>query len=109
MSALEQSEQQPSTPEICRAVAEHRLLMFGYGDWVGVVEPHTYGLTTAGHEALSAWLRPGLTRADPEGGWRMYLVSRMRALQVLEERFTAPRAGYNPEDRHFTRVYCRVA
>ena len=108
MSAPEQPERQPAAPEICRAIAGRRLLMFGYGEWVGVVEPHVYGVSTAGHEAVSAWLRPGLSRVDPEGGWRMYLVSRMRELQVLDERFAAPRAGYNPEDSHFVHVYCRV-
>jgi hypothetical protein len=104
----EQPEARPSAPEICRAIRGRRLLMFGYGDWVGVAEPYIYGVNTAGHEALSAWLRPGFSRADPEGGWRMYLVSEMRALQVLDERFGAPRAGYNPDDRHFVQVYCRA-
>lgn len=93
---------------ICRAIEGRNLLMFGYGDQVRVVEPHLYGINSAGHEALRAWLRPGLSRADPEGGWRMYLVPEMRSLQLLDERFAAPRPGYNPNDRHMQRIFCRL-
>ena len=93
---------------ICQAIQSRRLLIFGYGNAVRVVEPHLYGVNTAGHEALSAWLRPGLSRADPEGGWRMYLADDLRRMQALPEIFAGPREGYNPNDPHFTEVYCRL-
>ena len=93
---------------ICDAIRMRRLLMFGYGDAVRVVEPHIYGVNTAGHEALSAWLRSGMSRADPDGGWRMFLVSEMRDLQLLDERFEGARPGYNPGDPHLPRVHCRL-
>lgn len=95
-------------PVICQAIRTRRLLMFGYGNTVRVVEPHLYGVNTAGHEALSAWLRPGLSRADPDGGWRMYLADEVRGVQALPEIFGSAREGYNPDDPHFTRVYCRI-
>jgi hypothetical protein len=82
--------------------------MFGYGEAVRVVEPHLYGVNMAGNEALSAWLRPGLSRADPEGGWRMYLAEDLRRMQALPEIFRGARQGYNPNDPHFTEVYCRL-
>ncbi|HEU4586341.1 MAG TPA: hypothetical protein VFR95_11355 [Gemmatimonadaceae bacterium] len=93
---------------ICQAIRSRRLLIFGYGNAVRVVEPHLYGVNTAGHEALSAWLRPGLSRADPEGGWRMYLAEDLRRMQALPEIFRGPREGYNPNDPHFTEVFCRL-
>ena len=82
--------------------------MFGYGDAVRVVEPHLHGRNTAGHEALSAWLRPGQSRTDPEGGWRMYLVDALHGLQTLPDTFAGPREGYNPDDPHFVQIYCRL-
>ena len=94
---------------ICQAIRSRRLLMFGYGNAVRVVEPHLYGVNSAGHEALSAWLRPGLSRADPDGGWRMYLADDLRSMQALPEIFIGPREGYNPNDPHFTEVYCQLA
>jgi hypothetical protein len=93
---------------LCKAIAARRLLMFGYGGALRVVEPHLYGRNTAGHEALSAWLRPGHSRTDPDGGWRMYLVDELRELQELPETFDGPRDGFNPRDPHFVEVYCAV-
>ena len=93
---------------ICEAIRARRLLMFGYADTVRIVEPHLYGVNTAGHEALSAWLRPGHSRSDPQGGWRMYLTDQIREMQMLDERFAGPRPGYNPSDPHLPRVYCRL-
>ena len=95
-------------PVICRAVAERQLLMFGYKGVVRVVEPHLYGLSTAGHEALSAWMRPGWSRADPEGGWRMFRVDALEQVQMLPEAFAGPRPDFNPDDPHFTEVFCRL-
>ena len=82
--------------EIRRAIRHRQLLMFGYGEVVRVVEPHAYGLTAAGHEVLSAWMREGNSRLDPEGGWRLYRLEGMRGVQALPAAFAGPRPGYNP-------------
>jgi hypothetical protein len=93
---------------LCEAIRAKRLLMFGYGGLVRVVEPHLYGVNTAGHEALSAWLRAGHSRSDPEGGWRTYLVGEMHRVQVLAETFPGPRPGFNPGDERMARVFCAL-
>ena len=93
---------------ICQAIAERRLLMFSYGGAVRVVEPHLCGRTTAGHPALSAWMRPGWSRADPEGGWRMFRLDALESVQALPDRFDGPREGFNPDDPHFTEIFCRL-
>ena len=95
-------------PRICQAIAERRLLMFQYGGVMRVVEPHLYGVNSAGHDALSAWMRAGWSRADPEGEWRMYLVDEIGELQSLPERFAGPRPDFNPDDPHFVERYCRL-
>jgi hypothetical protein len=94
---------------ICQAIADRRLLMFGYQGTVRVVEPHLHGLTTAHHEALSAWMRPGWSRVDPDGGWRMFRLDAVDDLQALPERFDGPRPDFNPEDPHFVETFCRIA
>ena len=93
---------------ICDAIAARKLLMFAYGDAVRVVEPHSFGVNSAGHEALSAWLRQGLSRSDPEGWWRTYLVTEMRDVQLLDETFAGARAGYNPSDERMAHVVCQL-
>lgn len=94
---------------ICQAIAERRLLMLGYKGVLRVVEPHLYGRTTAGREALSAWMRPGWSRADPDGGWRLFHADAFRDLQLLPERFDGARDGFNPADAHFAERFCVVA
>ena len=93
---------------ICDAIASRRLLMFAYGDAVRVVEPHLFGVNSAGHESLSAWLRAGHSRSDPEGWWRTYLLDGMRDVQILDETFAGPRAGFNPDDERMTSIACRL-
>lgn len=96
-------------PRICDAVAQRQLLMFRYGGALRVVEPHLFGRTTAGHEALSAWMRPGWSRTDPDGAWRMFRADGISDLQALPERFDGPRPDFNPADAHFVETFCRVA
>ena len=93
---------------ICDAIAKRRLLMFGYGDFVRVVEPHLFGVNSAGHEMLTAWLRPGLSRSDPEGGWRNYLTTEIANLQMLDERFEGPRPEFNRDDARMREVQCSL-
>ncbi|MFN2567381.1 MAG: hypothetical protein ABR499_20480 [Gemmatimonadaceae bacterium] len=93
---------------ICEAIRKMRLLMFGYGDFVRVVEPHMFGVNSAGHEMLSAWLRPGHSRSDPDGGWRNYLTSDITNLQMLDETFARPREGFNAADPRMREIYCQL-
>jgi hypothetical protein len=93
---------------ICDAIKKKRLLMFGYGDFVRVVEPHLFGVNSAGHEMLTAWLRAGYSRSDPEGGWRNYLTTEVDTLQMLDETFEGARAGFNAADPRMREVYCSV-
>lgn len=93
-------------PEICDAIRTRRLLMFGYGDSVRVVEPHLYGLTRDGNEILSAWMRPGQSRSDPEGGWRTFRTEEMRDVQALPELFPAPRPDYVPHADRMGALFC---
>ena len=93
---------------ICDAVRARRLLRFFYDGYERIVEPHVYGLNSAGHEAVRGWLARGWSKSGEEPGWRMFLVSEMRDVAAMVEAFPAPRAGYNPEDTQFREVYCRV-
>ena len=93
---------------VCDAIGRRNLMMFGYRGTVRVVEPHLYGRTTAGNEALSAWMRAGWSRTDPEGGWRMFRLDELTDLSVLPELFSGARPDFNPSDRHFSEVFCRV-
>jgi hypothetical protein len=94
--------------QLCAAIRRHSLVMFEYGDLIRVVEPHRFGINSAGHEMLSGWLRAGYSRSDPAGGWRNYLLSDVSALQVLDAPFVGTRPGYVAHDPRMREVYCQL-
>jgi hypothetical protein len=93
---------------ICDAIRTRRLLRFVYDGYERVVEPHLYGVNTAGHEAVRCYLVSGWSSSETSPGWRMYLVDRMEGVAALAESFTGPRGEYNPEDTQMERIYCRL-
>jgi hypothetical protein len=94
--------------QVCEAITRRWLVMFEYGDLIRVVEPHRLGINSAGHVMLSGWLRAGYSRSDPAGGWRNYLLSDIRSLQVLAAPFAAPRPGYAARDARMREVFCQL-
>ncbi|HEV7994416.1 MAG TPA: hypothetical protein VGP25_21520 [Gemmatimonadaceae bacterium] len=94
--------------QLCAAIARRSLVMFEYGDLIRVVEPHRFGVNSAGHEMLSGWLRAGYSRSDPAGGWRNYLLTEVSALQVLDAPFAGTRPGYAAHDPRMRDVFCEL-
>jgi hypothetical protein len=94
--------------QICAAITRRSLVMFEYGDLIRVVEPHRYGVNSAGHPMLSGWLRAGYSRSDPAGGWRNYLLSEISAFQLLDAPFAGTRAGYAAHDARMREVFCEL-
>ena len=82
--------------------------MFEYGDLIRVVEPHRFGVNSAGHAMLSGWLRAGYSRSDPSGGWRNYLLSDISAFQLLDAPFAGTRPGYAAHDARMREVFCEL-
>lgn len=95
-------------PMVCEGISDRLLMMFAYADTVRVVEPHLCGVNSAGHVVMSAWLLPGYSRSDPDGGWRSFLLERMWAAQLLPQHFEGARPGYNPADPRMQRVICAL-
>jgi hypothetical protein len=94
--------------QLCAAIRRRSLVMFEYGDLIRVVEPHRFGINSAGHEMLSGWLRAGYSRSDPAGGWRNYLLPDISAVQVLDAPFAGTRPGYAAHDPRMREVYCEL-
>jgi hypothetical protein len=94
--------------QLCAAITRRTLVLFEYGDLIRVVEPHRFGVNSAGHAVLSGWLRAGYSRSDPAGGWRNYLVSDIRSLQLLDAPFAGTRPGFAAHDPRMREVYAEL-
>ena len=93
---------------VCDAIRARRLLRFVYDGYERVIEPHIYGVTSAGHDAVRGYLVRGWSSSESTPGWRMYLLDRMEGIAALAEPFAGPRGEYNPDDTQMERVYCRL-
>jgi predicted DNA-binding transcriptional regulator YafY len=93
---------------ICEAIRNKQLIQFRYDGLIRIVEPHLLGETTAGNDALSAYLVRGYTESDRRPYWRLYKLDEMSAIVILDETFEGPRKGYNSNDTRMTRIHCRL-
>jgi hypothetical protein len=94
--------------QLSAAITRRSLVMFEYGDLIRVVEPHRFGVNSAGRTMLSGWLRAGYSRSDPAGGWRNYLVDDIRSLQILDAPFAGTRPGFTARDQRMREVYAEL-
>ena len=93
---------------ICEAIRRKRLLQFAYDDLTRVVEPHLLGRKTSGNVVLSAYLVDGYPESDHEPYWRNFVVDEMEFMVMLDEEFSGPRSGFNPDDKTMVEVFCRL-
>jgi hypothetical protein len=94
--------------QLREAIERRSLVMFEYADLIRVVEPHRYGINSAGRAMLSGWLRAGYSRSDPSGGWRNYLLEDISAFQRLDAPFAGARPGYAPHDARMREVFAEL-
>lgn len=90
---------------IKRAIQNKQLLSFTYEDCNRVVEPYTYGLTRNGKEALRAYQTEGESRSNDSLGWRLFLLSEIENMTLLNNKYSSFRQGYNPNDRGMSKIY----
>lgn len=74
-------------------------MRFSYHKVPTLVEPHLLGNARRSHAfILRAW------RLAPEPGWDFFRYADMRDVEVLQDRFTRIREGYNPYDRKISGI-----
>jgi hypothetical protein len=92
---------------ICQGIASLRLLAFDYEGHPRVVAPYCHGFTRGG-ESLRAIQVRGTSRSGRFGDGKLWTVSKMRGLRVLDEPFAPDDPNYNPDDSAMIRVHCRA-
>ena len=92
---------------ICNAIKNMQTLSFTYKGFRRVVEPHTYGADTKGHEALRAFQTSGGSESG-ELGWKLFHVTEMHGLTSQQATFSGPRPGYKRGDKGFSSIRCQL-
>lgn len=93
----------------CDAIKNRKVLEIQYSDGLWrTIEPHTYGMNTAGHYAVSAFRTAKEKHPIAEPDWRMYLESDIQNVRATTETFRGPRPGYSPAPKTFSQVICKL-
>lgn len=93
--------------EIIYAIRNQKLIEFFYDGGSRTIEPHCYGLTTAGNEGLRAFQVDGYSSSG-KMGWKMFDMDKASSLNVLDETFSSPRPGYKKGDRGMSKIFSQL-
>lgn len=90
------------------AITNQQVLTFTYDGLPRTVEPHAYGVSTAGNDVLRCYQTAGQSNEGPVPGWRLMTVAKIVAMQPSGETFPIARPGYRRGDRGMTRIYAQI-
>lgn len=95
-------------PTIAEAIKLRRVLTVIYDGDRRTVEPHTYGINSAGNEALSCYQIAGVSSSGKPEGWKMLLISKLGTVTMTERTFV-PRTSPSPwGDKPMRQVFAQV-
>jgi hypothetical protein len=85
------------------AILNRQLLSFTYDGFFRVVEAHCYGESTKGNEVFRAYQVDGESSTG-KMGWKLYDLSKVRNLLLLEQAFPNVREGYKKGDKGMSNI-----
>ena len=94
--------------EICKAIENQNLIEFTYDGCYRLVEPHTLGEGKTGKENLSAYQTEGTSLHGNVPDWKLFTLSKIIEMNVLDESFNGPRPGYVRGDSRMVEIYCEI-
>lgn len=89
------------------AIETMSVLEFDYEGEPRVVEPHCYGITTAGNEAIRCYQIDGYSSSG-KLGWKLYDLSKASDIRTTSKTFSGPREGYKPGDKAMSQIFCEL-
>ena len=94
--------------KICSAIRGKKIIAFYYDGGLRRIEPYCYGVTKKNNEVLRAFQISGYSRSRKPIGWKLFSVSKISNLKILDETFQSIRREYNPKDPVMSRIFCRI-
>ncbi|HAC15643.1 MAG TPA: hypothetical protein DCE78_06835 [Bacteroidetes bacterium] len=89
------------------AIEKKKRIEIIYEKSVRIVEPYLVGINEKSHVALRAFQTGGFSSSGKLPAWRLFLIDRIEAAQILDEHFEI-NSLYNPDDRNMTQILFRV-
>lgn len=92
---------------VIEAIEKQKVIQFYYENELRIVEPHCYGITTAGNEGLRSFQIDGYSSSG-KMGWKMYDLNKAENIEILEETFSNPRSGYKKGDKGMDEIFSEL-
>ena len=92
---------------INEAIENRNVIQFYYENELRVVEPHCYGITTAGNEGLRAFQTDGYSSSG-KMGWKMYDLGKAENIEITNDTFQNPRIGYKKGDKGMDEIFIEL-
>jgi hypothetical protein len=93
---------------LCQAILQRRLLAFDYQGRPRVVASYCHGVTRAGDEVLRAVQVAGSSRSGRFGTGKLWKISEMRSVRLLDDAFVPDDPDYQPDDTAMSKIHCRI-
>ncbi|MCK4668452.1 hypothetical protein KAU33_16990 [Candidatus Dependentiae bacterium] len=95
--------------EICEAIKSRKVIGFFYEGHKRIVEPHCYGVhKDTGNEVLCAYQIEGYSLSGSKPPWRLYIISKMSRIVIINNNFEKPRTGYKKNDSRMSTIFCQL-
>ena len=95
-------------PVICSAIRSRQIIRIDYSGGFRIVEPFCYGVSASGNEMLRAYQREGYSLSGKPEGWKLFRVSGISSLTVIDVHFDGNRLDYKSRDPAMATIYCCV-
>lgn len=93
---------------IVDAIRKRVLLEFSYNGHPRIVAPYCFGVSTRGSDVLRAVQIGGSSPSGGMGFGKLWLLSQMRNLRMLDQTFVPDDPNYNPNDSAMKTIYSRI-
>jgi len=93
---------------LINAIRNRQIISFTYRGHQRTIEPHAYGVSTAGNDVLRGYQTAGTSHAGPVPDWKLMTVTNITNLTWTGLTFSSVRAGYKTNDSAMQRIYAQL-
>ncbi len=94
---------------IVEAIEKKKTISFYYKEGERIVEPFLLGyLSTTDNLTLRAYFIDGYSKSGKFNSWKLYTVSEMEDIRIMDSSFSGLREYYNPEDKAMSTIISKI-
>ncbi len=92
---------------LLKAIKTRKVIQFAYYGEERIVEPFKCG-EISGVGFLEGYLIGGYSESENKERWRLYQLDKIKKLKITDKKAASSRPGYNPNDKRFLAIFCKV-